>query len=204
MLTKQLEAEFRQKEAALMLCDMQNDYLKPPHGDYEKGKPVIDNAVKLLEKARTLELPVIYTRRVYRKDGAHRSRTYKLKNIVSYYKAPITVEGTWGVEVIDELRPLSTDIVVDKIRYSGFFSTALETILRARGITYLLMAGGTTNWGVEAGARDAEARDFVPIVISDATFGDTEELHKASLANIDLFIGFAINMAQALGLMSHQ
>jgi len=111
-------------------------------------------------------------------------------------------EGTAGAEVIDELKPEPGDIVIKKIRYSGFYETGLERRLRTLGAQNLLITGGSTNWGVEALARDAEYRDFVPIVLSDCTAGTRPDLHAASLTNIDLFIGFVKTSEEVIALLA--
>lgn len=111
-------------------------------------------------------------------------------------------EGTPGAEVIDELKPRTEDIVIKKLRYSGFYETGLEQRLRRLGVQNLLITGGSTNWGVEALARDAEYRDFVPIVLSDCTLGTSPELHAATLANVDLFIGFVKSSDEVIRMLT--
>ena len=195
----QLAPIFKASEAALLISDMQNDYLKGAPLASERSRRTIAPTTRLLETARSLKLPVFYTRRIYRRDGLHSSPVHRLKNIG---KTGITVEGTWGAEIIDELKPRPGEIVVDKIRYSGFFQTPLETLLRGLKVTFLLLTGGSTQWGVEATARDAEQRDLIPIVISDATHAGTDELQEASLRNISQFVGFVVTTDEALRLLS--
>lgn len=193
-----LDTIFQANRSALLICDMQNDYVKHPRGNFERVKHTLEPNIRLVEKARSCHIPVIYTRRIYRKDGLHSSPMHRLKNIG---RTPITVEGTWGAEIIDELKPQRNEVVIDKIRYSGFFQTPLETILHALGISFIFMTGGSTHWGVEATARDAEQRDFIPIVISDATHSMTDQLQEISLMNIGMFIGFVISSGDAHNLL---
>ena len=54
-------------------------------------------------------------------------------------------KGGWDFELIDELKPLAQDIVIEKPRYSGFFNTALDSMLRSRGIRNLVFVGIATN-----------------------------------------------------------
>jgi nicotinamidase-related amidase len=122
------------------------------------------------------------------------------------------IAGMLGVERCDEGTPGSrSDRRIEapgrryrhqKIRYSGFYETGLEQRLRRVGVQNLLITGGSTNWGVEALARDAEYRDFVPIVLSDCTIGTSPELHAATLANVDLFIGSVKSSGEAIRMLT--
>ena len=99
--------------------------------------------------------------------------------------------GTWGAQILDELRPSAGEVVLEKSRYSAFFRTSLEVDLRERGIDTVVLAGVYTNVCVDATARDAFMRDFDVLVLSDcvATFGGDADLHDASLRTIELVIG---------------
>ena len=194
-----LQPIFQSNQAGLLICDMQNDYLKPPHGDFDHLGSIVGPIAGLAAEARARGLPVAYTRRVYRADGLHASPVHKLKDFALARK---TLDGTWGAQVVEELEPRPGDVVVDKIRYSAFFQTPLETILRGLGVRFLFLTGVSTHWGVEASARDAEQRDFIPIVVSDATCSVDASLQLASLRNISLFIGFVVSAPQALRLLA--
>ena len=72
----------------------------------------------------------------------------------------VLVSDTWNTKIIDELAPHSGDVVIPKHRYSGFFETDLDTVLRERGITSLIFTGCTTSVCVESTLRDAFYRDY--------------------------------------------
>ena len=144
-------------------------------------------------------MPVIYTLVVY---GPQRLEVSLRRRLSGMQGIERCEDGTAGTQVIDELKPQPGDIIVKKIRYSGFYETGLERKLRGLGVQNLLITGGSTNWGVEALARDAEYRDFVPIVLSDCTVGTSPDLHVASLANIELFIGFVMTSEEAIRLLT--
>ena len=102
------------------------------------------------------------------------------------------VDGTAGVEIFKALAPASGEHVIKKHRYSGFYGTDLEIILRQWGITTVIVSGTTTENCCHATARDAMFRDFKVIFLSDATgtfdYPDVgqgamsaEEVHKATL-----------------------
>jgi ureidoacrylate peracid hydrolase len=115
---------------------------------------------------------------------------------------PICVKGTAGAEVIDELKPAADDYIVTKVRSSAFHETKLETLLRVKGVWILIVAGGSTNWGVEWLARDAKSRDIVTVALGDCTYSATADAQSASLANIDDFLGYVMDSAQVTEMLS--
>lgn len=189
----------RPDNTALIIHDMQNGFLMPPYAGFNKAEPILAPIQSLLAVARRLKMPIVYTLVVYSPQRFEVSLRRRISGMQGVERCE---EGTAGAEVIDELKPEPGDIVIKKIRYSGFYETGLERRLRTLGAQNLLITGGSTNWGVEALARDAEYRDFVPIVLSDCTAGTRPDLHAASLANIDLFIGFVKTSEEVIALLA--
>ena len=182
---------------ALVLHDMQNDFIKT-----SLSKPEMQAVVKrtraLIDLAHSLPIPVIYTRVEYDPAvGFPTERAPYLRRSGS----PICVKGTAGAEVIDELKPSANDYVVTKVRSSAFHETKLETLLRVKGIWILVVAGGSTNWGVEWLARDAKSRDIVTVALRDCTYSATPEAQAASLANIDDFLGYVMNSGEVVEML---
>ena len=174
---------------ALVLHDMQNDFIKTSLSKPEM-KAVVKRTRALIDLAHSLPIPVIYTRVEYDPAvGFPTERAPYLRRSGS----PICVKGTAGAEVIDELKPSANDYVVTKVRSSAFHETKLETLLRVNDVWILIVAGGSTNWGVEWLARDAKSRDIVTVALRDCTYSATDEAQGASLANIDDFLGYVMN-----------
>src|SRR5215213_1460747 len=73
-----LDTSFAGGRAALLICDMQNDYVKPAHDPAPSLPAILANTGRLLETARQHGVPVAYTRRIYRRDGLHSSPVHKL------------------------------------------------------------------------------------------------------------------------------
>jgi nicotinamidase-related amidase len=183
---------------ALVLHDMQNDFIKT-----SLSKPDMQGVVKrtraLVDLAHSLPIPVIYTK--VESDpaiGFPVERAPYLRRSTP----PICVKGTEGAEVIDELKPATDDYIITKVRSSAFHETKLETLLRAKGVWVLIVAGGSTNWGVEWLARDAKSRDIVTVALRDCTYSATPEAQGASLANIDDFLGYVMNSEDVVGILS--
>ena len=177
---------------ALVLHDMQNDFIKA-----SLSKPEMTEVVKrtraLIDLAHSLPIPVIYTRVENDLDMLlPPERAPYLRRSGN----PVCVKGTAGAEVVDELQPAAGDFVVTKVRSSAFYGTKMEALLRVKGIWILVVAGGSTNWGVEWLARDAKSRDIVTVALRDCTYSGTPEAQAASLANIDDFIGYVMDSHQ--------
>ena len=79
------------------------------------------------------------------------------------------VRDTWSTEILPELSPEPGDGVVWKTRYSGFFETELDTLLRARGVRSLVVTGCTTSVCVDSTIRDAMFRDYPCLLLEDCT-----------------------------------
>jgi nicotinamidase-related amidase len=182
---------------ALILHDMQNDFIRE-----SLSKPEMQAVVKrtraLIDLAHSLQMPVIYTR--VETDPAIGFPSER----APYLKRPgsMCVKGTPGAEIIDDLKPRSDDTIVTKVRSSAFYQTNLDTVLRVKGVWILVVAGGSTNWGVEWLARDARCRDLMTVALRDCTYSATPEAQAASLANIDDFIGCVLNQDEVVQMLS--
>ena len=185
---------------ALVLHDMQNDFIKTSLSKPEM-KAVVKRTRDLIDLAHSLPIPVIYTRVEYDPAvGFPTERAPYLRRSGS----PICVKGTAGAEVIDELKPSANDYVVTKVRSSAFHETKLETLLRVNDVWILVVAGGSTNWGVEWLARDAKSRDLVTVALRDCTYSATDEAQTASLANIDDFLGYVMNSDEVVKMLKRK
>ncbi|HYF70596.1 MAG TPA: cysteine hydrolase [Ohtaekwangia sp.] len=110
----------------------------------------------------------------------------------------ILVRDTWNTDIISQLQPQTDDIVIYKTRFSGFYQTPLDSILKNLEKKYLIFTGATTSICVESTVRDAAFRDYVPIVLEDCTaepIGNNlaRSNHEASLLNIQLSFGWVSN-----------
>ena len=172
------------ERTALIVVDMQNAFCRKGGMfdvlgslDEAKAKRIIEIDKKVIEASRRRGIRVIYLRMTYRPDlsnaGGPQSPNYwKELGLVATRMQPeekgrFLIIGTWDWEIVDELRPQSEDIVVDKNRYSGFANTELDVILRTKNIKYLVFLGITTNVCVESTLRDAYFHEYFPVLVSD-------------------------------------
>ena len=166
--------EVKPKTTALLIVDMQNDFVK------EGGKLVVPTAKdtipairKLLVEARLYGMFVAYTQ------DSH------LPNDPEF---PIWGEhcliGTWGWEIVDELKPQPNELVVQKRRYDGFYGTTLEHDLRVAGVDALIVTGTVANICVLHTAGSAALRWFKVIVPKDGISALTDFDMEAALRQI--------------------
>ena len=163
--------------------DAQNDFL---HEDGHYAKSGIDVShmrrcilpiQKLTTEARRRGVPIIWTRHGTRGtiDGGPFMR-----------QRPFLRDGglrqnTWGYEIYEPLGAHQDDWYVEKARLSAFFNTNLETVLRGLGAEVVLITGVLTNQCVAATGKDAMFRDFLPIVVEEATGTTLPHLHEPAI-----------------------
>ncbi|EPM93608.1 isochorismatase hydrolase [Pseudomonas syringae pv. actinidiae ICMP 19070] len=103
----------------------------------------------------------------------------------------LLAKGGWDYQLVDELKPEPGDIVVPKIRYSGFFNSSFDSVLRSRGIRNLVFTGIATNVCVESTLRDGFHLEYFGVVLADATHqAGPEFAQQAALFNIETFFGW--------------
>jgi ureidoacrylate peracid hydrolase len=174
--------------AALLVIDMQNGFLHPEGSVTRNDQPmfeverVVAETVDLVAETRTAGLPVVYTQHVFRPDYFDVPPRLRSRDLFSEGDESL-VKGSWDAAVADELKPLETEVVVEKNRYDAFLYTDLELVLRTLGIGRLLVCGVATNVCVESTVRSAEQRDFEVTVASDCTSGPAD-YHHAALASM--------------------
>lgn len=170
-------------KTALLVIDMQNFFLDPASLTFTcGGLAILPTLKRLIGVFREAGLPVIYTRHV------HHPRHLDA-GITGWWWKGMCLEGSPESEVHQDITPLVGEKVVLKHRYSAFYNTDLETVLRCLKIEDLVISGIMTNMCCESTARDAYYRDYRVFFLADATGTINEEMHLASLLN--LAFGFA-------------
>jgi nicotinamidase-related amidase len=179
----QHEMRLNREKSALLVVDMQEFFLAPQSPTFTMGGLAIVPVLKRLIAAfRERGRPVIFTKHVHHPDRID-------SGIMGWWWKGMCVEGSPESEIHRELAPLPGEKVVFKHRYSAFYNTDLETVLRCTGIEDLVVSGLMTNLCCESTARDAYYRDFRVFFPADGSGSVNEEMHLASLLN--LAFGFA-------------
>jgi len=121
----------------------------------------------------------------------HKSNALKTMRQRPELQGKLLAKGGWDYQLVDELRPREGDIVLPKPRYSGFFNTPLDSILRSRGIRHLVFTGIATNVCVESTLRDGFFLEYFGVVLEDATHqAGPAFAQQAALFNIETFFGW--------------
>jgi biuret amidohydrolase len=178
-------------KTAMIVVDMQNDFV----ADGAKlrsaqAAAMVPKLASTLDFCRANGIRVIYTAHVHRRDGCDMGMFDDLYLPIADRSS--LVDETAGVEIFKTLAPTPGEHVIKKHRYSGFYGTDLEIILRQWGITTVIISGTTTENCCHATARDAMFRDYQVIFLSDVTgtfdYPDVgqgamsaEQVHKATL-----------------------
>jgi nicotinamidase-related amidase len=179
--------------AALVIIDMQRDFLEPGGfgaalgNDVSRLKGVVAPTRRLLDAARAAGMFIVHTREGHPPDlgdlpPAKRRRGRGALRIGD--KGPmgrILVQGEPGHDIIPELEPIPGEAVVDKPGKGAFYATNLDLILRNRGITQLVICGVTTEVCVNTTAREANDRGYECLVLSDCTGSYFPEFHEQAL-----------------------
>jgi len=205
---------------AVIVVDMENDFAAKGGMfdraglDISGAQKAIAPTAKVLAAARQAGMKIVYLRMGYRPDlsdlGATDSvnRTRHLKfGVGQKIQAPdgresrVLIRDTWDTDIVPELKPQTSDIVIYKTRFSGFYQTDLDATLKKFGIKYLIVTGVTTSICVESTVRDAMFRDYLCVLLSDCM---SEPIghdlprtnHEASLLNVEVLFGWVSDSDQ--------
>jgi len=188
---------------AIIVVDMENDFctkggmLDHVGINISMIQKAIAPMTKVLAAARQTGINIIYLKMGYHEDLSDLGGDESPNRIRQFYvgdtitapngsKSRILIRDTWGTDIVPELKPQPDDIVMYKTRFSGFYNTALDSVLTHLGKKYLILIGCTTSICVESTFRDAIFRNYSPVVLEDCTaeplgYNLQRSNHEASL-----------------------
>jgi ureidoacrylate peracid hydrolase len=203
-------------KTALLIVDMQNDFctrggwLDSRGIDISPNRKPIEPIKKLVETFRKQSLPVIWVNWGVRKDllnihpslrHAHSPRGDEpgLTEPVPGTRSEVISRGSWGAEVVDEINPGTKDIQIIKHRFSAFWDTETDSVLRNLGVKTLLIAGVNMDQCVMTTLEDASFLGYDTVLIEDATATTSPDYCVQSvLYNVKLLFGFVTRSADIL------
>src|SRR5438876_621099 len=155
-------------KTAMIVVDMQNDFVAVGAPmETRAARAMVPKLAEALKICRDAAIRVIYTAHVHRRDGCDMGLFDDLHPPIA--KRDGLLDGTQGVDIYPELAPAPGEHVIKKHRYSGFFGTDLDMILREWGVDTVIISGTTTENCCHATARDAMFRNYRVVFLSDAT-----------------------------------
>lgn len=181
-------------KTALFIVDMVKDFTDPDGlVFYPQNREVLPRIKRVLEECRKKDILVIFFRHSYRKNKFD-------KNLINM--RPNCIEGTGGDEidsmlVVDE----DKDYVIKKRRYSGFFGTDLDLVLRENKIENVIITGTKTNCCIRATATDAYYLDYNVYVVSDCVATNDEVVNQVHLTDINKYIGKVVSSEELFELL---
>ena len=201
-------------QSAVIVVDMQNDFgseggmFALAGIDISGIRSAIAPTARVLAAARRAGITVVYLKMGFRPDLSDAGRPdapnwikHRPLRAGEATTAPdgaasrILIRDTWNTEIVSDLTPEPADIILYKHRYSGFYQTDLDNVLRGRSIKTLIFTGCTTSVCVESTIRDAMFRDYTCLLLTDCTaepIGDglARSNHDASLLVLQVLLGW--------------
>jgi len=175
--------QLNKEKSALLIVDMQKFFLDPASPTFTcGGLAILPTVKKLIMAFREAGRPVIYTCHVHHPGHID-------AGIMDWWWDGMCIEGSVESKVHEDIAPLPDEKIIFKHRYSSFYNTDLEIVLRCLKVEDLVISGIMTNLCCESTARDAYYRDYRVFFPADGTGSVNEEMHLASLLN--LAFGFA-------------
>ena len=205
-------------KTAILVVDMQNafvskgGYFDAIGIDISATARIILPCKNIISAGRENGIKIVYLKMLYR----HPLSGKGLKGPPSFIKSRIPavlkqrpelkdnlyIDGTWGAEIIEELKPQEGDTIIKKHRHDGFIETNLAHTLRTLGITYLLFVGTATNICVESTLRHAFSLDYFPILVSDAVSQKgPHTTQEATIFNVQSTFGWVTTSEKLLRAM---
>ncbi|UCB61519.1 MAG: cysteine hydrolase [Candidatus Bathyarchaeota archaeon] len=174
-------------KTAVIVIDMINDFVAGIFKN-ERAKNIIPSIKQLLNFAHNDKIPVIYA------NDAH------LPNVDTEFDVwgQHAVVGTWGAQIVEELRPERGDFVLQKRRYSAFQGTDLDQLLRELKVDTLVLTGVITDICVQHTAADAFFKGYKIIVPEDCVETANEQTQKAALGYLKRVYGSKITRANEI------
>jgi ureidoacrylate peracid hydrolase len=200
---------------ALLVVDMQNafahkgGYFDLVGLDITPIQRIIEPCRMIINAAHATGIRIIYLQMGCSQDlsdkgspdapSSIKSRVLLMMKEHPEWKDKFYIYGTWGAEIIEELKPCEGDIVVKKQKHDGFIGTNLDLILRTLRAKYLFFVGAATNICVESTLRHGFSLDYFPILVSDAVSQMGSRItQEATILNVQSTFGWVTNAEDLL------
>ena len=186
--TVEREVTVQPRTTALIVVDMQNDFVKPGGAlVVETAAATIPAIQRLLALARAKGMKVFFTQ-----------DTHEEGDIEFPIWGPHVLRGTWGWQIVDELAPRPGERVIEKLRYDGFFGTPLDHELRLAGIQTVIVCGTVANICVLHTAGSAALRGYRVVLLIDAISAITPFDQQAAIRQVHFLYRGVITTSEAI------
>jgi nicotinamidase-related amidase len=197
-MKKEISEYMGKKKIAVLVIDMQNDFLcNDAPIKCAGGMDVVPAIQKLLLMSRKKGVPIIYTQE------AHRVEKVDFGLELQGDEPEHCLEGSKGHQIIPELSMQEGDYLIIKRRYSAFFATDLDILLRGLGVELLILTGVATDVCVRSTAQDAQQLNYRVVVPMECVAGTNEKRHEAALENIRYLFGKISSLDELLAILNN-
>jgi ureidoacrylate peracid hydrolase len=201
---------------AVIVIDMQNAYASPggyvdmAGFDISGAADTIGRIVTVLDTARSAGMQIVYLQNGWDADyveaggpgspNFHKSNALKTMRARPELSGKLLARGGWDYALVDALAPQPGDITLHKTRYSAFFNSQLDSVLRSRGIRTIIFVGIATNVCVESTLRDGFHLEYFGVMLEDATHHlGPPAMQDATVYNVEKFFGWVSTVADFCG-----
>lgn len=171
--------------SALLVIDMENGFVEPEGGHCIRfAKSTVPACVRAVETAREKGIPVFFVKRIYRTDGSDVELTRHAAWVAGNRACAPASTGPNSAQAPEGLRPQPGDYTIIKPRWSAFFQTELDLILRRLDIRTVILTGTTTPNCVRTSCYDAISLEYNTVVLTDCCSSQTEEIQRVNLEDM--------------------
>ena len=171
--------------SALLVIDMENGFVEPEGGHCIRfAKSTVPACVRAVETAREKGIPVFFVKRIYRTDGSDVELTRHAAWAAGGRACGPATTGPNSAQAPEGLRPQPGDYTIIKPRWSAFFQTELDLILRRLDVRTVILTGTTTPNCVRTSCYDAISLEYNTVVLTDCCSSQTEEIQRVNLEDM--------------------
>lgn len=172
-------------EKALIVIDMQNGFIENKSPLCIAGaKATVTACAEVIKNARENNIPVIFVNRIYREDGSDVEKTRKDKWESGGKPLTRSSEGALSIDNPTEFEKQSGDYEIIKQRFSAFFQTELDMLLRRLGVKTVYLMGTTTPNCIRTTCYDGLSLDYEVVIIEDCCSSNTPQIQKANIIDM--------------------
>jgi nicotinamidase-related amidase len=176
MMYETFEETINPAHSALLVTDVQNDFCKDA-----SRQAMIPQIVRVVEAARRCGVLVVYIQNTVLPDNLSDAPSDVMRRRKLGINTDVTIEGTWGHQIVDQLKPGPKEPVVRKHRLSAFIGTTLDIMLRSKAIQTVVVTGTATHGCVINTAYGAIAHNYYVVVVEDSVASWRKDLHESAL-----------------------
>jgi len=204
----------KRDNTVFIAIDIQNDVVHPEGnlnwtGTWKIAKEMnlVNNIRDIVAACRTKDIPVIWVRQTFLAGGQDLIPGSYFEALINYMRSAIPnfmVGDTWEIDIVDELKSVMKpkDLLIEKRLWSAFEGTNLQTYLHMMGIRNIICCGTMIDQCVEATIRSGWDRGYLPVLVTDASAGNSEEIVNMACERMGFFMSALIDTKNLVTLIN--